>query len=84
MNDAASKTARWSPRALLERLGVIVLGLLLWEAAVRGFEVSPLLVPSPVAVFDQLVRGVMTGVLVRTPDGWLFDRLQNTDMAESR
>jgi|KBSMisStaDraftv2_1062788.scaffolds.fasta_scaffold105451_1 NitT/TauT family transport system permease protein len=65
MNDAASKTARWSPRALLERLGVIVLGLLLWEAAVRGFEVSPLLVPSPVAVFDQLVRGVMTGVFFK-------------------
>lgn len=27
-------------------------------------------------------RGVMTGVLVRTPRGWLFDRLQNTDLAE--
>ena len=26
-------------------------------------------------------RGVTTGVLVRTPDGWLFDRLQNTDVA---
>ena len=47
MSDVAPKTARWSPRALLERLGVIVLGLLLWEAAVRGFEVSPLLVLSP-------------------------------------
>ena len=23
----------------------------------------------------------MTGVLVRTPRGWLFDRLQNTDVA---
>lgn len=32
----------------------------------------------------QTARGVMTGLLVRTPDGWLFDRLQNTDMAERR
>ena len=32
----------------------------------------------------RTARGVMTGLLVRTPDGWLFDRLQNTDVAESR
>ena len=65
MSDVAPKTARWSPRALLERLGVIVLGLLLWEAAVRWFEVSPLLVASPIAVLDQLGRGIMTGVFFK-------------------
>jgi len=54
-----------SIRGVLERLAVIVVGLLLWEAAIRYFKVSPLLFPSPIAVFDQLIRGITSGVFFK-------------------
>lgn len=60
MSDIAAK--RWSPRTLLERLGVIIVGLLLWEGVVRVFAISPLLIPSPIAVLEQLWRGLLAGV----------------------
>jgi NitT/TauT family transport system permease protein len=37
----------------------------LMRSARRAFDVSPLLIPSPIAVVDQLIRGVRTGVFVR-------------------
>jgi NitT/TauT family transport system permease protein len=39
--------------------------LLLWQAAIRAFDISPLLIPSPVAVFNQLVRGTLSGLFFR-------------------
>lgn len=54
-----------SIRGIVERLAVIVVGLLLWEAAIRYFNVSPLLFPSPIAVADQLVRGITSGVFFK-------------------
>jgi len=59
---SAVPKARSTARGVIERVAVVVAGLILWEAAVRVFEVSPLLVPSPIAVIDQLVRGVKSGV----------------------
>ena len=46
---------------VLERCAVIVAGLLIWQAVVRIFDVSPLLVPAPTAVFDQLIRATLNG-----------------------
>lgn len=54
--------SRWNVRVVIERLAVIMAGLLIWEGLIRLFEVSPLLVPSPIAVFDQLFRGIRTGI----------------------
>ena len=52
-------------RAIAERLAVIAVGLFLWEASIRYFQVSPLLIPSPIAVFDQLVRGTTSGLFFK-------------------
>lgn len=60
MSDETSTAPRHS-RVLLERCAVIIVGLLLWQAVVRIFDVSPLLVPAPTAVFDQLLRGTLNG-----------------------
>jgi NitT/TauT family transport system permease protein len=62
--SSESRTLR-SPRVLLERCAIIALGLVLWQAAIRAFDISPLLVPSPVAVLDQLVRGTASGLFFR-------------------
>jgi NitT/TauT family transport system permease protein len=48
-------------RVIVERCIVIVVGILLWQATVRFFDVSPLLVPAPTAVFNQLVRATLNG-----------------------
>lgn len=50
-------------RALL-RLGMILVLLLLWEAAVRGFQLPAYLLPPPSAVFMGLVRGIASGLYV--------------------
>lgn len=52
-------------RNISERLAVIVVGLLIWEGVVRYFQVSPLLIPSPLAVLDQLIRGLKTGIFFK-------------------
>jgi NitT/TauT family transport system permease protein len=62
--SGAMPKMRSNARGVIERIAVIVAGLVLWEAAVRIFEISPLLVPSPIAVIDQLVRGIRSGVFV--------------------
>jgi NitT/TauT family transport system permease protein len=49
------------PRIFLERCAVIIVGLLIWQGVVRAFDVSPLLVPSPLAVAEQLIRGIRSG-----------------------
>ncbi len=63
MSDAVPKP-RSTARGLIERTAVLVAGLILWEAAVRVFEISPLLIPTPIAVVDQLVRGIRSGVFL--------------------
>jgi NitT/TauT family transport system permease protein len=64
-SSPSESKGRRNARILLERLAVIAVGLLLWEAAIRVFKVSPLLIPSPLAVFDQLVRGTVTGLFFK-------------------
>jgi NitT/TauT family transport system permease protein len=51
-----------SSRLLIERCGVIIVGLLIWQAAISIFDISPLLVPSPMAVLGQLIRGTRSGM----------------------
>jgi NitT/TauT family transport system permease protein len=46
---------------ILERCAVIIVGLVIWQAAVRVFDISPLLVPAPTAVLDQLIRATLNG-----------------------
>lgn len=48
-------------RALL-RLGMILVLLLLWEGAVRWFQLPAYLLPPPSAVFMGLVRGIASGL----------------------
>src|SRR6516162_7662537 len=62
--SVAVPKVRSNARGVIEQIAVVVAGLVLWEAAVRIFEISPLLVPSPIAVIDQLVRGIRSGVFV--------------------
>jgi NitT/TauT family transport system permease protein len=61
----SEKTASRTIRGIVERLAVIVIGLLLWEGAVRYFQISPLLIPSPTAVIGQLIRGTASGVFFK-------------------
>jgi NitT/TauT family transport system permease protein len=58
---SAETSAPRSSRVALERCAVIAAGLLIWQGVVRFFDVSPLLVPAPTAVFDQLVRATLNG-----------------------
>lgn len=65
MAKASSKSMRRAQaglRSLAERLAVIVVGVVLWDLVVRYFDISPLLFPAPLAVLDQLIRGIATGV----------------------
>lgn len=61
----ATRAKYWRLRVFAERLAIIALGLLLWEGAIRIFQISPLLIPSPLAVFDQLVRGTVSGAFFK-------------------
>lgn len=42
-------------------LGLVLLGL--WEAAARGLQVSPLVLPAPTVVLSALIHGFATGYL---------------------
>jgi NitT/TauT family transport system permease protein len=65
VRSASGKKIRYNIRVIFERLAVIIAGLLMWEALIRIFDVSPLLVPAPLAVLDQLIRGIRTGVFLK-------------------
>jgi NitT/TauT family transport system permease protein len=49
----------------LQQAGVAVGFLLLWEAAVRAFEVPKFLVPSPVDVVESIWLGFKSGVFIK-------------------
>ena len=58
----ASRARLFRLRVFIERIAVIAVGLVLWELLIRIFDVSPLLIPSPISVAGALWRGLATGI----------------------
>ncbi len=64
MSPGSRSRRRRGYRGWLEQLGIGLLFLVAWEAAVRIFEIPPFLIPSPIAVAESLWLGFTSGIFV--------------------